>query len=73
MEEKKYVEIEINELARLQRLDGRVGAAQNYINNDDYPDIRVLSRIIGLYTDTMDEKDEKRKAAYRSGTDDKDE
>lgn len=73
MEEKRYVEIEINELTRVQKLIGRIEAAQSYINSDDYPDIRVLSRIIGLYTDTMDEKDEKRKAAYRSGTDDKDE
>ena len=73
MEEKKYIEIEANELARLQRLDGRIEAAQNYIDSDDYPNTRVLCRIIGLFTDMMDEKDEKRKAAYRSGTDDKDE
>lgn len=72
MEEKKYVEIEARELARLQRLDGRMEAAQNYIDSDDFPDTRVLCRIIGLYTDMMDEKDEKRKAAYRGGADDKD-
>lgn len=73
MEEKKYVEIEANELARLQRLDGRIEAAQNYIDSDDYPNTRVLCMVIGLYTGMMDEKDEKRKAAHRSGTDDKDE
>lgn len=73
MGEKKYVEIEIDEMTALQRLVGRMESAQSYINSDDYPDIRVLSRIVGLCTDTMIKKEEMRKATYRSGADDKDE
>lgn len=73
MEEKRYVEIENNELTRVQKLIGRIEAAQSYINSDDYPDIRVLCKIIGLHTYTMDERNERRKAAYRSNVYDTDE
>lgn len=47
-ETKKYVEIEANELARLQRLDGRVDAAQDYVNKNTGVYLDVVLDILGI-------------------------
>ena len=50
MENNKYVEIDEYELARLYRLDGRVDAVQDYVDNADFLDADEIILILGIDT-----------------------
>lgn len=50
------VPIEVSELSRLYRMQGRVEAVQIYVDQCTYPDSKLIIKILGIDTSRMEEK-----------------